>query len=180
MAARQRMTVEAYLALPEEKPYIEYVDGEAVAKPMPNDDHGELASLLNYYLTAFRIANGGHVASEGRVHFATPGRDEFRLPDVAYWAPGRPFRGALAMLPPTLAVEVRSPGDTIAEQRAKCRFYRNQGVEVCWLVDPGTRTVEVFEDGREGVVVGAGGVLGSARLPGLGIDVDALFAVIGR
>lgn len=84
------------------------------------------------------------------------------------------------MMPPTLAVEVRSPDDTMAEQRAKCRFYRNHGVDVCWLVDPASRTVEVFEAGREGAVLGANDTLTTPHLPGFALELSALFAVLDR
>ena len=38
-----RMTPEEYLALPEEKPYLEYIDGMVVQKPMPTNEHAKLA-----------------------------------------------------------------------------------------------------------------------------------------
>jgi Uma2 family endonuclease len=43
-----RMTPEQYLALPEDKPYLEYVDGVVLQKPMPNKDHAELAAEIIY------------------------------------------------------------------------------------------------------------------------------------
>ena len=38
-----RMTPEQYLALPEEKPYLELIDGVVEQKPMVNADHGRVA-----------------------------------------------------------------------------------------------------------------------------------------
>lgn len=37
------MTPEQYLALPEEKPYLEYIDGMVLQKPMPNEQHARVA-----------------------------------------------------------------------------------------------------------------------------------------
>lgn len=33
------MSESEYLALPEEKPYLEYIDGVVLQKPMPNKSH---------------------------------------------------------------------------------------------------------------------------------------------
>jgi len=40
------MTPEQYLALPQEKPYLEYVDGMVLQKLMPTFDHGALVIRL--------------------------------------------------------------------------------------------------------------------------------------
>ena len=44
------MTPEQYLALPEEKPYLEYVDGMVLQKPMPTEDHGALSFEIGLYI----------------------------------------------------------------------------------------------------------------------------------
>ena len=43
----RRMTEEEYLALPEEKPYLEYVDGVVLQKPVPDDLHGRLIMFFD-------------------------------------------------------------------------------------------------------------------------------------
>ena len=53
------MSVEEYLALPEEKPYLEYVDGEAVPKTMPDDRHMLLAAEFDIEIGLYRRATGG-------------------------------------------------------------------------------------------------------------------------
>ena len=172
-----RMTAEQYLALPEEKPYREYVYGEVIAKAMPDDDHGELAALLGRALLDWRDEElGGRAGQEIRCRFDTERGPEYRLPDVAYWRPDKPRKDGDDTLPPTLAVEIRSPDETMAEQRRKCLYYRRYGVDICWLIDPISRTVEVFEDDLEGEPLAPDGVLSSSRLPGLRIPVSRLFA----
>lgn len=173
MAVKEKLTVAQYLALPETKPYLEYVCEEVVRKAMPNTDHFQIVQKV-----ALRVgrhdeqAAGGHCGPEPRIRFATERGLEYRIPDFAYWAPGRPFSDGDDMLPATLAVEVRSPDETMAEQREKCRYYRRYGVQVCWLFDPPTRTVEVFEGGVDGEVRA---VLESAFVPGLRIVAATLF-----
>ena len=170
----EHMSVEAYLALPEEKPYLEYVDGVVIQKAVPNPQHRRLVGFLDARFDEYVRATGGDFGPEGRVQL-TSGR--YLLPDTAYWAPGRP-NGEDSI--PTLAVEVRSPDDTLAEQRQKCRQFREAGVDVCWLVIPERRIIEVFEGEDDGRPRGAGVVLAPPHLPGFSLRVDDLFAVLDR
>lgn len=93
----------------------------------------------------------------------------YRVPDLAFWAPDRsPAQADDIFLPPTLAVEIQSPGQTLGFLRTKCREYRDRGIDVAWLVAPARRAIEVFEAGLDGVVrTGADAVESTApaRLP---------------
>ena len=174
MAVKQKLSVEQYLALPEEKPNLEYVCGEVLRKAMPNKEHVEVVDGAGYQLRAYRLTQtAAHTGPEPRVRFATERGDEYRLPDYAYWAPGKPFDDGNEMLPPTLAIEVRSPDESMTDQREKCRYYRRYGVDVAWLFDPRTRTVEVFDAEHDGAA--ATGALRSPLLPGFELDAAALF-----
>ena len=110
-----RMTVEQYLALPEEKPYREYVHGEVIAKAMPDDDHGHIVYTLGELAAASLAEFGGRAGPEIRCRFDTERGPEFRLPDFAYWRTDRPRKDGKDTLPPALAVEVRSDSETMAE-----------------------------------------------------------------
>jgi Uma2 family endonuclease len=181
MTVGLRMTVEQYLALPEEKPYREYVCGEVVPKAMPNIDHAELVDAIAEGIRALRRELGGKSGPEVRVRFDTERGPEYRLPDYAYWRPERPVRDGKDQLPPTLAVEVRSPDEAMSDQREKCRYFRRYGVDVCWLIDPESRSVEVFEGARDGeVLTAAAGALGSPLLPGFRLKLADLFAVLDQ
>ena len=132
---QQTLTLEEYLALPEEKPYREFIHGRAVAKPMTNTDHGNLVNSILFSLTLYARRLGGKVAPEISVLLGAEPDPRVLLPDAAYWAPGRQRRGYPSN-PPTVAVEVRSPSQTRPEQREKCRFYVEHGVEAALLIDP--------------------------------------------
>ena len=168
------MTEAEYLALPEEKPYLEYVDGLVLQKPMPNDDHAGLIAELALILGLYRRTRGGLVRVEMRTRFPD---GSYRIPDASYWAPAQPSGDDSI---PTLAVEVRSPDQTMDELRAKCRFYRRNGVGACWLIDPESRTVEVFEGEADGEAFAAEGTLQSVLLPGFSLALKDLFAVLDR
>ncbi len=182
MVVRQKLSVDEYLALPEEKPYLEYIDGEAVPKMAPDWSHLRLAQQSAGHLWLYAGHHGGWAGPEGRLQFGERPGAQFRLPDVAYWAPARmPSNphGPITVFP-TLAVEVRSPGQPLEEMRERCRFYRRHGIEAAWLVDPDARTVELFEAGREGELLAAGATLTSPHLPGFALGLTELFAVLDR
>ena len=167
----RRMGEDEYLSLPDEKPGLEYIDGMVVQKPMGDEEHGFLAGEFIIRLGAYRAHSGGRVGPEIRARF--PGAN-YRLPDASFFVKGRPLGG---QLPPTLAIEIRSPGQTRNELRAKCRFFRANGVEECWLVDPRLRTVEQFSSEGE-FILGADQTLISAALPGFELVLSELFAVL--
>lgn len=177
MVTKHGLTVDEYLALPEEKPYVEYINGEVIPKMAPDRNHAGIAGELNYRLGLYRRQRGGFFGPEARVGFTEAGDIRFLLPDVGYWAEGRAV-GDRILTPPTLAIEIRSRDQSLDELREKCRYYRAHGVDVCWLIDPVARLAEVFEAGADGVVVDAGGVLESPRLPGLRIMLGEVFAVL--
>ena len=168
-----RMSDEEYLALPEEKPYLELHDGLVVQKSMANRDHRQLTGEFSFRFAVQVRAKGGAQGPEGRVRLRS-GR--YQLPDAAIWAAGEP-NGDDSI--PTVAVEVRSPDESMASQRAKCRRYRESGVRVAWLVDPRTRTVEVFEGALDGQVLGVGVTLTTPALPGFALPLAELFSVLG-
>lgn len=77
-------------------------------------------------------------------------KNQVRKPDVSFIHGSR-----LAAVPkghikinPDLAVEVISPNDLYSEVQQKVQEYQRAGFPLIWVVDPGTRTVDVLESGR--------------------------------
>lgn len=155
------MSLAAFEALPEARPGLEYWDGLVVQKAVGKRRHGRLQRRLAALFDAYQAEHGGDSVTEGRVFFAGHGH---LLPDLAYWAPGKPQGNDEVLLPPTLAIEIRSPDDSMAERRRKCRDMRRFGVDACWLLDPETRQAERFE-GEAAAAPFAGGMLQSASCP---------------
>ena len=171
----RRMSEAEYRALPEEQPYLEYIDGSVVQKAMANANHGRTVARVDFEFGLYVQRNGGDYGPERRVYLAALGH--YRVPDTAYWAEGQPSGDDSV---PALVVEVRSPGELMDAQRAKCRAFRQNGVDVCWLIDPETRTVEVFEGDRDGVPLASGGALTSVHLPDFVLPLAELWAVLDR
>ena len=172
---RDRLSLEEFRALPERKPYLEYWNGAIVQKMAPQKNHSWLQDELGAQLRAYRRVHGGHSAPEPSIEFANPDDRRELIPDLAYRAPGKPVGGPV-MLSPTLVVEIRPEGQSRAWLRSKCGYYRENGTDAAWLVDPETRTVEVFE--RDGTVLGEQDTLTSAALPGFDLLLRDLFAVL--
>lgn len=76
-----------------------------------------------------------------------------------------------------LAVEVVSPSSMAAEVRSKVVDYLDAGAREVWVVEPGTRTLEVYRsDGALRMLRGSDEIDGGDLLPGLDLTVEELFA----
>lgn len=164
------MTPEEYLALPEEKPYLEYSDGMVVQKPMPTDEHADLQMYVAYELETLVRREGGRVRTEARA--ALGDVPSFRLADVSYWAKGVDHSNDSV---PTLAIEIRSRSQTLAELEAKCRQYLAAGTKECWIVDPVSTSVVVMTTAENKRIPGTA-ELTSDVVPGFVLSLPALFA----
>ncbi|MBK7126193.1 MAG: Uma2 family endonuclease [Dehalococcoidia bacterium] len=80
-----RMTPEEYLALPEEKPYLEYVDGVVLQKPMPNEEHGRIAFRIGFLIQTWLGSIPARIGGEIRARLGD--LPNYRLPDLSYWKP---------------------------------------------------------------------------------------------
>jgi Uma2 family endonuclease len=142
---------------------------------MPDWDHSQISTRLVILLSRFADARGGWVNIELR-SLQLPRRN-YRLADVSYFAPGaRTGNEAL----PTLAIEVRSPDETVASQRRKCEGWIEAGCREAWLVESRSRTVEVFgPDGGHATLHDTETLVSNATR-GLEVDLAALFATLDR
>ena len=108
-----RMTLDEFLALPEEKPYLEYDNGVVLQKDVSSDvapqgDHGSIqAEFVIRFDQAGRQRRLGKVFSETR--FVTPGWAP--VPDVSYYRrehirPASRHQIGDLQIPPDIAVEI--------------------------------------------------------------------------
>ena len=180
--AGARMTLEEFLALPEEEVALEYIDGEVVQKVSPKTWHRELQAEFTGQMRGFaqprRLA---HVLTEHRSTYG--GRST--VPDIAVSRWGRIPRDGRGRLvndvttPPDIAVEIVSPDQSLGNLIRRCRWYIENGVRSALLLDPDDSTIRDFRPGAEPVVLRGGDVLGLGDvLPGFTLDVGALFDVL--
>ncbi|MCS7072215.1 MAG: Uma2 family endonuclease [Anaerolinea sp.] len=156
---------------------LELIDGELVEK-MPSFTPSRIAARISFFLMQYLMerdlgyvtgADGGYVLNEGNVFIPDVGFiTRARLPE----APARE-----APVPPDLAVEVKSPTDTIRELRRKAEQYLAAGTRLVWLVFPDDRRVEVYDGDADVITLSDGDTLtGGALLPGFTLSVRDIFA----
>jgi Uma2 family endonuclease len=122
-------------------PDVEYVDGELRERPVVQTIHGTMKSLLSFWFYQHAAEWNIRCAVEARTRVG-PGR--VRLPDVVVDRKG--FWPQTLVEPPLLVIEVLSPDDRYAEMHTKIRDYLAMGIKTVWVIDPETRTAEVYGD----------------------------------
>jgi len=175
----QRMTLEEFLALPEEKPALEYVDGVVRQKVAAKPVHADIQSFLIETLRPFaRRRRLGVVLSGAR--FVTP--TWAPVPDVVFYRRERlHVRRAPAdfVEAPDLAIEIISPGQTLADEVQKCLDFLENGTIVALLILPGEEAVFEFRQQQPlNVLRGSDPLPVDDLLPGLGLTVRDLFEAV--
>lgn len=162
-----------------EKMLCELVDGILVEKAMGYEESiiaGYLLSAIHRYLDEHDL--GVAAGADGMLRIA-PGL--VRIPDASYisWSrlPGRAFPPqAIWQMAPDLAVEVLSESNTKAEIARKIGEYFAAGTQLVWIVDPRTKTAQVYRSPELCREIAAGGTLdGEQVLPGLTLPLSRIF-----
>jgi len=180
MAVTQRhLTLEEFLALPEEKPALEFENGEVTQKVPPSGRH----SLLQLWICQrinerTRPEKVALALPELRTTYA--GRS--RVPDVAVYRWNRvpvTEAGEIAdefRLPPDIAIEIVSPGQTANQMVTRSLWYTENGVHAALLVDPSHRSVLVFRPNQPPVSLTGSDIIDLTNIVlGLTLSVSELF-----
>jgi Uma2 family endonuclease len=175
------MTLEEFLRLPEDKPYLEYIDGRIEAKVSPQKKHSLLTARflerLNDWAEPARL---GYAFPELRCTFA--GRSI--IPDVAFLLrehieideEDEPINETWC--PPDLHIEIISPEQTVKKAREKLIHSTGSGCPLGWLIHPEKKlkTIDVFRPGRPPERMAPDAVLeGEPVLPGFRLPVAEVF-----
>jgi len=174
----KRMTFEEFLALPEEKPPLEYDDGIVSQRPLlhPRESlvRGEVTSALDRVGRERRLGMGIL-----NVTFTLPGLS--LVPAVSYYGrkkirvreDGR-FEDDFG--PPDVAVEITSAGYSTMSLIRKSLRYLEVGVPVALLIDPEEELVLAFRPGQTPrAFEGDDRIDLDDVLPGFDLTVRALF-----
>jgi Uma2 family endonuclease len=181
MAITQRLTLDEFLALPDDKPALELEpDGTVVQKVSPQGHHSRLQFALCERINGF--------ARQRRLALAFPElRSIFSgaayVPDVSVFRwehiPRTPD-GEVANVfevAPDAAIEIASPGQSPNALVRRCVWYVDHGVERALSVDPADRSVVEFETGlAPRTLRGDEPISFGAALPGFRLTVDELFS----
>jgi Uma2 family endonuclease len=178
----KRLTLEEFLALPEEKPALEYIDGEVAQKVSPEWDHSELQYVIPSRINAYAYPRKLGVALP---ELRTTYSGESLVPDVAVFTweripRRRNARGAIEVTsPPDVAIEIASPGQGRRALLDRCRRFVEHGSRLALLADPRRRTVTVVRAGARPAVLSGDDVLDLGEvIPGLTLVVGELFTAL--
>ena len=153
----------------------ELINGELVEMPQPGEEHGFIASEIAFHIRLFNSDRKLGILTVAAGYYSQEDRSTVLGPDVAFRrtdneAPAPHKKWAPTM--PDLAVEIKSPSNTLAELREKAAIYLRRETQLVWIVIPDRRGVEVCRLDANGEVerefVAEGGALsGDDVLPGI-------------
>jgi Uma2 family endonuclease len=178
--ARTQITLEEFLALPEQKPALEYFDGEVTQKVPPTTAHSavqyDFCALVNHFARPRKLA---WAFPEHRSSYSNAST----VPDVAVYTWDRVPRDADRRLAnrvfttPDIAVEIRSPGQSFQTMLIRCLWYVASGAQVSIAIEPIELLLTVLRPGAEPLVIRDAGQLDLTDvIDGFSLDVGALFA----
>lgn len=182
----QLMTADQLLHMPSDGFRYELVEGELHKMTPAGSEHGffsaEIGGLLHDFVrknklgcvfgaeTGFRIGRNPDTVLAPDASFVRKGRIQVIGIPKAYFPEA-----------PALVVEVVSPSDTVEEVDDKMRRWLAAGVELAWVIHPGSRMVTVYRSRTDVRVLTTDDVLdGADVVPGFSCRVGDLFAAIDR
>jgi Uma2 family endonuclease len=135
--------------------YDEMWEGVLHMTPAPGFAHQRMGSKLHAFLEPILAAAGIEVLYETEVHRPGAGGTDYRIPDMVFFHAERTDlqtpRGLVGA--PLAVLEIRSPEDETYE---KLDFWASLGVPEVIVLDPETKTAEVFRlVGKRYLVAGA-------------------------
>ncbi|HEX5499684.1 MAG TPA: Uma2 family endonuclease [Thermomicrobiales bacterium] len=181
MATTKLMTADELLAMPDDGRHWELDRGVLREMNPSRYRSSKIAGRIVAALSAFVEARGlgDVIPPESGFRFERD-PDVVLSPDGAFIraerVPPDDAQDRFAEVAPDLVVEVNSPTDRPADVRAKVERYLGYGVAEIWVVDPPSRSVTRFRQGREPQIVREPDALdGREALPGFRLDLAALF-----
>lgn len=175
------MSVEEFLALPDDGCQYELVQGELIEMPGSGFEHSDIGLGLGAELRAFvRKHSLGRVTGSDGAYVLNREKRTVLVPDAAFVRadrlppPGE--RSGVLELVPDLVIEVASPNDSANMISEKVREYLDAGVQLVWVVFPKRRMVQIYTPDRSSHLLYEDDVLdGGDVLPGFEMRVGAIF-----
>lgn len=171
---------EEFLARPENSDSLfELIHGEIVEK-VTTEEHSLIVGNIYRPIWTFVDQHDlGRVAFE--VRRRVPGDEHnARLPDLEFTRKERLLpvvrKGAVPQMP-DLAVEVKSPDDSLHKLREKAAYYLANGTRLVWLVYPKKRLVIAITPDSEEILTEEDTLDGGDVLPGFTLPVRDIFRV---
>jgi Uma2 family endonuclease len=145
------LTIEAYLALPDDGVPNELVRGKIVPLPVPTPRHGQICAEIVYLIGRYLDGRDlGHLVCNNCGVITERDPDTVRGPDIVYYSYERVPRGPLPWtyldVAPELVFEVRAPTDRWGSILAKVAEYLEAGVSIVCVLDDMTECCHVYRN----------------------------------
>ena len=142
------LTLEEFLALPEAKPYAEYIDGNIEPKPVPQGEHSvlqiRLGTTINQVALPQKLA---HAFTELRCNIngrsLVPDISVFRWDRIPKTSTGRIANRVDTY--PDWVIEILSPEQSANKVIKKIMVCLQAGTQLAWLIDPKDDSVLILK-----------------------------------
>ena len=181
--AKKLLTAADLLARPDDGKWYELVRGELVEMPPPSFMHMVVTGNIGWLIGTFvRQNNLGFVDGPEASAYIEREPDTVRAADYALMSRERipdppPEQGYIFGLIPDLAVEVVSPGNSVAAAQRRAQMWLDAGARLVLAVYIGTREIVAHRDDGAIQRFGVGDTLTCEPvLPGFACPVADIFA----
>ena len=180
LQVNHKLTLQEFLNLPPGEGDITYelVDGQAIPKMSPKFFHAKLTFILCNLIKRW-CKDRGEVWSEWSIILTRNGRDWVPTPDLLYISyerlPDKWNENEACPVPPELAIEIISPGQTFGQMAGKAQDYLDAGVLRVWVVDSQARSITVFYPDAAPKTYMGDGIVTDSLFEGLEFTVEAVF-----
>jgi Uma2 family endonuclease len=162
---------------------FELVRGEVIEMSRPTLLHGTVVMAIGIRLGLYAesIGKGNVVTESGMLLEQEP--DTVRGSDVAFFDDVKRIEDVedgWSTIPPLVAVEVRSPGESTRNLLSKIDEYLDFGVKLVWLVDYEEKFITVYRKDRKHETFDEGDTLTCDELPGFTCAVANFFRTPGQ
>ena len=162
----------------------ELIEGEIIRMAPTFEDHGYLAGVIFHYFLVFDPRRELGIPSVETGYYSLDDRSTVLAPDVAFRRtirPGESPQHKFVPVMPDLAVEIKSPSNSLAELRRKAAIYLNHGSQLVWIILPASQSAEVHRldasgDLQREIIAADGALSGEQVLPGFELPLTKLFS----
>ena len=180
-----RVTAEQFEAIAQANPDLQLertATGELIMAPPTGGETGYRNIKLAYFLVKWIEEEGGFgIPFDSSTGFRLPNGAD-RSPNAAWISPDRwatltpTQREGFVPLCPDFVIELRSKTDSLTKIQSKMQEYYENGAKLGWLIDPQTRTVEIYRSGQpREVLQNPTALSGETILPGFSLTLDRIW-----
>lgn len=168
-----------FLRIPENQGrHFELYQGKIIEK-MPTVEHGFIGLNIGSALRQYLKQNPIGIATIKSCHRLPEDKLNDFMPDIAViLGPAVALvKKGPAFFMPDLAVEIKSPDESLRRLREKANHYLDHGTQLVWLVLPAQQTIEVYSsNSADDSVASIDGIItGEPLLPGFALFVKEIF-----